>query len=339
MLQIDPTAARTWIYPLHESYPLREYQLAISRTAIMHNTLVSLPTGLGKTFVAAVVMYNFHRWFERSGGIVVFCAPTRPLVSQQIKACYSIVGIPQKVTSEISGRLKPEHRKHLWATCSVFFCTPQCLQRDIEEQRCAAGRIVCVVLDEAHKARGDYAYVNVIRLIKLCGASFRVVGLSATPGIDIKSIQEVIDNIGVSKIEIRLETDPDVKKYIHGRAVEIIKVKQSDATAGIEKQLSAIISPLLDVLRRRGALGRTREGRTSAITPWCVISAKNEYHKDRNDDRSLDGHFFIVQQLVAVRSDLMVSGIGVAKSKLQRLMLQKNVGLVKKLIEGNDVSC
>ena len=41
----------------------REYQVAIVEQALLHNTLVCLPTGLGKTFIAAVVMYNFFRWF------------------------------------------------------------------------------------------------------------------------------------------------------------------------------------------------------------------------------------------------------------------------------------
>jgi len=41
----------------------REYQVAIVEEALLHNTLVCLPTGLGKTFIAAVVMYNFFRWF------------------------------------------------------------------------------------------------------------------------------------------------------------------------------------------------------------------------------------------------------------------------------------
>lgn len=81
---------------LHRSYPtnypVREYQLQIVSDALFKNTLVSLPTGLGKTFIAAVVMFNYYRWFP--AGKVIFMAPTRPLVTQQIGACHDIVGIP-----------------------------------------------------------------------------------------------------------------------------------------------------------------------------------------------------------------------------------------------------
>lgn len=35
------------------------------QTALLQNTLVCLPTGLGKTLIAAVVMYNFSRWFPQ----------------------------------------------------------------------------------------------------------------------------------------------------------------------------------------------------------------------------------------------------------------------------------
>lgn len=57
---IDTEAAKTWIYPVN--YPVRQYQLQIVTEALFKNTLVSLPTGLGKTLIAAVVMYNFYRW-------------------------------------------------------------------------------------------------------------------------------------------------------------------------------------------------------------------------------------------------------------------------------------
>lgn len=52
----DPEASKTWIYPVQADKPLRTYQYNIVHAALFDNTLVSLPTGLGKTFIAACVM-------------------------------------------------------------------------------------------------------------------------------------------------------------------------------------------------------------------------------------------------------------------------------------------
>jgi len=114
-IPLCPNTRHNWIYPVDEKYPERSYQLQMSQTAIMANTLVSLPTGLGKTLIAAVVMYNYYRWFPT--GKVVFCAPTRPLVTQQIQACYKIMGIPELHTAEISGR--GEASQSLERTCGI----------------------------------------------------------------------------------------------------------------------------------------------------------------------------------------------------------------------------
>lgn len=57
-------AARAWVYPA--DVPKRTYQIEIIQTALLHNTLVCLPTGLGKTLIAAVVMHNFSRWFPQA---------------------------------------------------------------------------------------------------------------------------------------------------------------------------------------------------------------------------------------------------------------------------------
>lgn len=42
---------------------------APQQTALLTNTLVCLPTGLGKTLIAAVVMHNFARWFPEVCGL------------------------------------------------------------------------------------------------------------------------------------------------------------------------------------------------------------------------------------------------------------------------------
>lgn len=96
----DSSSAEVWIYPTN--YPVREYQLKMSEAALFQNTLVCLPTGLGKTFIASVVMYNFYRWYP--SGKIVFMAPTKPLVAQQIEACYKVMGIPQAHMAELTGK-------------------------------------------------------------------------------------------------------------------------------------------------------------------------------------------------------------------------------------------
>ena len=77
----------TWIYPASKTF--RTYQFKIVRSALFENTLVTLPTGLGKTFIASTVMFNYYRWF--SNGLIFFVAPTRPLIMQQVEAFSSLV--------------------------------------------------------------------------------------------------------------------------------------------------------------------------------------------------------------------------------------------------------
>ena len=73
-----------------------------SRRIFFGGAQISLPTGLGKTFIAAVVMYNFYRWYPF--GKIIFMAPTRPLVKQQEDACFNITAIPKDVTVELTGK-------------------------------------------------------------------------------------------------------------------------------------------------------------------------------------------------------------------------------------------
>ena len=57
---------------------------------------------------------------------------------------------------------------------------------------------------------------------------FRVVALSATPGSDIKSVQQVLTNLLISHIELRTDDSPDIRPYTHERLVEKIVVPLGD---------------------------------------------------------------------------------------------------------------
>lgn len=95
----DLESGTRWIYPTN--LPVRNYQLEITRTALFNNTLVALPTGLGKTLIAAVVIYNYQRWYPSRK--ILFMAPTKPLVSQQIDACCNIMRLPVSHCCTVTG--------------------------------------------------------------------------------------------------------------------------------------------------------------------------------------------------------------------------------------------
>uniref|UniRef100_A0A3B5AX89 Fanconi anemia group M protein-like n=1 Tax=Stegastes partitus TaxID=144197 RepID=A0A3B5AX89_9TELE len=224
----DSSSAKVWIYPTN--YPIREYQLKISEAALFQNTLVCLPTGLGKTFIASVVMYNFYRWYP--SGKIVFMAPTKPLVAQQIEACFKVMGIPQAHMAELTGSTAAKQRQELWRSKRVFFLTPQVMANDLSRDTCPAQQVKCVVIDEAHKALGNHAYCQVIRQLGSQTLQFRVLALSATPGGDTKSVQAVISNLLISHIELRSEESPDIRAHSHQRSVEKVVVPLGEALSG-----------------------------------------------------------------------------------------------------------
>ena len=77
-LKVDMLEAKHWIYPLNQ--PKRDYQFNIVKHCLFDNTLVALPTGLGKTFIAGVVMLNCE--FVYTGPCIRHNAvyPSLPLV-------------------------------------------------------------------------------------------------------------------------------------------------------------------------------------------------------------------------------------------------------------------
>ena len=59
---------------------------------------------------------------------------------------------------------------------------------------CPREQVVCVVVDECHRATGKQDIVQAIKQMKEDGCKFRVVGLSATPGSKKEAIQVMYCN-------------------------------------------------------------------------------------------------------------------------------------------------
>ncbi|ODM89935.1 Fanconi anemia group M protein [Orchesella cincta] len=269
----DPSLGSIWIYPTNR--PVRDYQFNIVQTALFHNTLVCLPTGLGKTFISAVVMYNFQRWYPR--GLTVFMAPTRPLVTQQLDACHNTVGISPSKTIELTGHIAPIKRAKLWQEKTVFFLTPQVLLSDLERGHCRAEDIRLIVVDEAHKATGNHAYAQVISKVSATNPLFRVLALSATPGSDLAAVKQVFKNLLISRIELRTETSLDVLPYIHDKAIEkrVVNLDKSYLKS-VYEQVVTVFQTYSGKLLKEGAL-TGRDG--YSYTPYQLLTARDTFRK------------------------------------------------------------
>jgi ATP-dependent DNA helicase MPH1 len=281
--KLDQEALNTWVYPTNLG-AIRDYQYNIVRNSLFQNTLVALPTGLGKTFIAATIMLNYFRWTREAK--IIFMAPTKPLVSQQVDACFNIAGIPRSATTMLTGEISPAIRAEEWEEKRVFFMTPQTLENDLRNKRVGPREIVLLVIDEAHRATGSYAYANVILLIKKDNPSFRVLALTATPGSTVDAVQTVINSLLISKVEIRTEGSMDIQQFTHRLKIDQVILDPSDEIVMIKDLLSKALQPLVDQLCSQNAFF-TRD--PMALTTYGLVKAKETWSRSDIGRRANEG--------------------------------------------------
>ncbi|KAK3720916.1 3'-5' DNA helicase [Vermiconidia calcicola] len=248
--KLDDKAMETWVYPTNLG-TIRDYQYNIVSRSLFHNTLVALPTGLGKTFIAATIMLNYYRWTKDAQ--MIFMAPTKPLIAQQMEACYHIVGIPRRDTVLMTGETTPGLRAEEWLEKKAFFMTPQTVINDLKTGICDPKKIVLVVVDEAHKATGSYAYTEVIKFLHRFNNSFRVLALTATPGSSVETVQAVIDSLGIARVELRTEQSLDIRPYTHEKHTDTEIFEYSEEQAMIMDLFSNAVRPVMEKLCTQNA--------------------------------------------------------------------------------------
>ena len=190
----------------------RLYQETITATAIRKNTLVVLPTGLGKTLIAVLVTAYRLQKYPKSK--VLIMAPTRPLCAQHQKTFKELLKIESKRVILVTGRIKPEKRKLLYENATIIVSTPQCIKNDLERGILKLTNFSLTVFDESHRCVKDYAYTFVAKKYLKQSLYPLILGLTASPGGKIEKINEIKRNLRIEAVEIRSETDKDVAPYV-----------------------------------------------------------------------------------------------------------------------------
>ncbi len=191
----------------------RHYQENIVNSCTNKNSLVVLPTGLGKTIIGILLISRALKKYSK--GKIIVLAPTRPLVNQHKSSCEKFLDIETEKIVSFTGKISPEKRIYLFKNSNVIVSTPQVINNDLTRGRYDLTRVSLIIFDEAHKTKGRYSYNFISKeYSKTCNDPL-ILGLTASPGKDFEHIQEICDNLLIENIVFRGYEDEDVVKYIH----------------------------------------------------------------------------------------------------------------------------
>ena len=230
----------------------RDYQTSIVETAKRHNTLVVLPTGLGKTLIG--LLLAIHRLKEHPGSKVLFLAPTKPLVEQHLESFKKQLPELFAELRLFTGALPAGKRKKLWNSSDIIFSTPQCIANDVSKDLYSMHEVSLLVIDEAHRCIKNYDYTKVVSRYKQQANNVRILGLTASPGQDPAIVKQICQNLDIKEIELRSRTSEDVKDYLQELDFKKIEVPFPKEFIEIRFLLKKIWDSKVDQLRRRNLL-------------------------------------------------------------------------------------
>jgi ERCC4-related helicase/ERCC4-type nuclease len=151
-----------------------------------------------------------------------------------------------------TGETPPGERAAGWAGSRLCFATPQAVKNDLLAGRYTLADVTLLVVDECHRAVGNYAYVFIARRYMETAKDPLVLAMTASPGGDREKVAEVCENLAISRVETRIETDSDVRPYVHEREIHYVPIELPKELAEALGTLNRLIEGRLAQLQRAG---------------------------------------------------------------------------------------
>lgn len=228
----------------------RIYQQMLFMEAKDQNSLIVLPTGLGKTIVILYLVGYFLQHFPDKK--VLVATPTRPLVRQIADTLRDHLKIEEDFVLEVAGSVVPQKRSKLYLDGQVLVGTPQTFSNDFDADRLNPRDFSLLCFDEAHRATGNYAYVKIVQAFTDFNMHPRIIGFTATPGNKPEQIEDVIENLHVRAIRSRFSDDPDVKPYVSHHRPRVEWVNLPEAYKQVIKLLDEYEGEIVEEVKSRG---------------------------------------------------------------------------------------
>lgn len=315
----------TLIWP--NTVEFRLYQKRIADVASERNTLVILPTALGKTVISAMVAAN--TLYNYRDAKVLVMAPTRPLVMQHRNSFLRMLKLKEKDTAILTGKTPSDHRRLFWqGEARIVFSTPQVVRNDLLERRLSLENYGLVVFDECHRAVKEYAYTDVARIYVSQARYPLILGMTASPGSDVNRVLEVCRNLYIERVEFRSEEDADVKPYIQPINIEWKRVNLPKEYLTMRSHIRSMLDRRVNWLFHNGIIKRN----PAYVTRRTLIEAGEQlrYVLEGESIEEERGRIFtaIINQSLALTlfhmfELLETQGIHTLKAFLEKVDLEK----------------
>ncbi|MBA7675182.1 ATP-dependent RNA helicase DbpA [subsurface metagenome] len=234
---------------------VRKYQHDISNSCVKKNSLVVLPTGLGKTVIGAMVAAKTIQIYPDQSKVIML-APTRPLIDQHYKSFLRFLEIPEDKFTILTGKVPPKDRVELFEANQIIFYTPQTLRNDLVSRKYSLEKTCLIIFDEAHHASGDYPYTLIADEYKDQNPDGNILALTASPGASKKKVIELCNNlhIPIDNIHIRTRKDADVKSFVKPMDIGKIGVNLTEFMEDSHSAIRILIEERLHYLSQTGFL-------------------------------------------------------------------------------------
>ena len=221
----------------------RDYQVSLADQAKTQNSLIVLPTGLGKTTIALEVILDILS--QKKGG-VLFLAPTRVLVNQHFEFLKEHVLLDD--IGIVTGEDLISKRKKSWIN-SIVCATPEITRNDLQRGVVPYEQFSLVIFDEAHRAVGDYAYTSIATNFS---NNVLFLAMTATLPSDKQRADEIIKSLRIQSILQKTDESPDVKPYIQETKTDWVNVELPLDMKAIQTCLKLALDERYTQLRKNG---------------------------------------------------------------------------------------
>ncbi|RZC41351.1 Dicer-2 [Asbolus verrucosus] len=169
-----------------EKFIPRNYQVELMEIAIRQNTIIYLPTGSGKTFIAIMVLKymsgSLSRPYSEGGKVSFILVNSVALAGQHSKYVkdHTVLRVGCYTGEMNLDFWKKDEWEEQFNKYQVFIMTSQILVNLINNNFIDLEKVNLIIFDECHRGVVDHSMRQVMKTFQYCDEQPRILGLTAT---------------------------------------------------------------------------------------------------------------------------------------------------------------